>query len=174
MSADSLISDYWKAAPSEHGPGKVHALREGGRTFCGWNLADLGGARVDLNTAERLEKSDTCGSCRRAIRSRIKRAKQDAEGQARQDDWQRRRAAKNQEWRERYDAHLSSDEWASLRQRVLERSDGWCEGCGTATAVQVHHLTYTNLGDELLWQLRAVCLPCHEKADEGRRGDVLG
>jgi hypothetical protein len=68
-------------------------------------------------------------------------------------------------WRRRYNRHVSPDnpKWQSLRRRVFNRSGGICEGCGIRRAVQVHHLTYEHLGDEFLWELRAVCLQCHER-----------
>ena len=30
-------------------------------------------------------------------------------------------------------------------------------------ATQAHHLTYEHMGDEFLWELKAVCRPCHER-----------
>lgn len=69
------------------------------------------------------------------------------------------------EWRRRYNAHVnpSNPKWRALRELVMRRAGGTCEGCGVRPAVQVHHLTYDHLGDEFLWELRAVCVPCHER-----------
>lgn len=67
------------------------------------------------------------------------------------------------EWWARYDAHLKTEKWASLRARVLARAQGRCEGCDSDTAVEVHHLTYKHLGDEFLWELQAVCRSCHDR-----------
>jgi 5-methylcytosine-specific restriction endonuclease McrA len=67
-------------------------------------------------------------------------------------------------WRRRWEDHINSPEWRALRVRVLERAGGLCEGCRQAPAVQVHHLTYKHLGNELLWELVAVCDACHERA----------
>lgn len=33
-----------------------------------------------------------------------------------------------------------------------------------------NHLTYKNMGDEFLWELRAVCPSCHTRAHTERRG----
>jgi hypothetical protein len=63
-----------------------------------------------------------------------------------------------------YSAYLKTDTWKKKRALVLDRADGMCEGCGVNYAVQVHHLTYEHLGDEFLWELKAVCLRCHRKA----------
>ena len=38
-----------------------------------------------------------------------------------------------------------------------------CEGCGVRRAAQVHHLTYEHVGDELLFELVAVCGQCHDR-----------
>src|SRR5690606_1665469 len=46
----------------------------------------------------------------------------------------------------------------------MERAGWICEGCRTRPAEQVHHLTYSHVFDELLFQLVALCEPCHNKA----------
>lgn len=66
----------------------------------------------------------------------------------------------------RYEQYLRSPEWREKRRRVLSRARGYCEGCGRALATQVHHLTYDNIGDELLFQLVAICDDCHEKVHQ--------
>lgn len=68
----------------------------------------------------------------------------------------------NKFW-ENYAEYLSSDEWARKRSLVLSRSNGMCEGCGTEAAFHVHHLSYRNVGNEFLWELRAVCFACHAR-----------
>jgi len=70
-------------------------------------------------------------------------------------------AAVRREW---YAQYLQSEQWREKREAVLNRARHTCEGCGAAKATEVHHLTYDNVGDELLWQLVAVCRACHEKA----------
>jgi 5-methylcytosine-specific restriction endonuclease McrA len=52
---------------------------------------------------------------------------------------------------------------------VLQRANGHCEGCGQRKAVQVHHLTYEHVGQEFLWELRAVCSECHDRLHPDRR-----
>jgi 5-methylcytosine-specific restriction endonuclease McrA len=68
---------------------------------------------------------------------------------------------KKPSWWNRYNAYLSSPEWEARRQKVLARSS-ICECCGEAKATQVHHLSYSRVGQEPLWDLRAVCRECHE------------
>jgi 5-methylcytosine-specific restriction endonuclease McrA len=80
--------------------------------------------------------------------------------------WAAERRTEDVVWRRRYESHLASPKWRSIRARVMQRARGVCEGCGTADATEVHHLTYKHLGDELLFELVALCSECHEKAHD--------
>lgn len=62
--------------------------------------------------------------------------------------------------------YMRSPEWWAKRTAVMERELGVCQGCRTAKANQVHHLTYRHLGRELLFELVALCRPCHEAAHD--------
>ncbi len=75
------------------------------------------------------------------------------------------------EWFEAHNVYLASPEWAKRRRSVMTRARGVCEGCLSVPATQVHHLSYDNWGDELLYQLVAICDACHEKAHSVRRRD---
>lgn len=77
---------------------------------------------------------------------------------------QEARIKEKEDWQRKYKAYLSSAEWANKRRAVLKRASGICEGCLKQNAKEVHHLTYANVGDELLFQLVALCESCHEKA----------
>ena len=77
-------------------------------------------------------------------------------------------------WRRAYELYLRSDAWQAKRAAVLERAGRSCERCPAGSglfpvALDVHHLTYAHLGDELLDELEALCRPCHERADRERR-----
>jgi len=74
------------------------------------------------------------------------------------------RAAEKAEFFVWYNEYLKSTEWRSRRARVLKRANGICEGCLVSEATQVHHLTYEHVGDELMFELVAICDACHEKA----------
>ena len=69
----------------------------------------------------------------------------------------------NQKLSQEYSAYLRSEEWRTKRHKVLRRAQGICEGCLENPATEVHHLTYENFKDELLFQLIAICRPCHKK-----------
>lgn len=64
--------------------------------------------------------------------------------------------------RDDYVRYMASPEWHALRKKVFARSGGICEGCGERLAVQVHHLHYRRFRKEMLFDLVAVCLECHE------------
>lgn len=72
-------------------------------------------------------------------------------------------------WWDWYRAYLRSEGWRWRRARVLSRAKGRCEGCGVADATEVHHLTYARVGQEMLFDLVAICHPCHEAVTEGDR-----
>ena len=62
-----------------------------------------------------------------------------------------------------YNQHLKSEKWKATREKVLKRANYICEGCLEERATQVHHIDYKNVGDELLFQLVAICEKCHDK-----------
>jgi 5-methylcytosine-specific restriction endonuclease McrA len=68
--------------------------------------------------------------------------------------------------------YMKSNNWKRLRQQVLGRAGYTCTarmaGC-TLTATEVHHISYINLGDEPLWDLRAVCSSCHAAVHKVRQ-----
>lgn len=78
----------------------------------------------------------------------------------------RKQKAEKAEWWRWYNKYLQSTEWRVRRDLVMARCEGVCEGCRSRPAVQVHHLTYDHVGNEFLWELAAVCTPCHERAHE--------
>jgi 5-methylcytosine-specific restriction endonuclease McrA len=65
-----------------------------------------------------------------------------------------------------YGDYLRSDHWQDTRRRVLQRANGFCEGCLQRHATQVHHLTYAHIGAEFLWELVAICDICHSRVHD--------
>lgn len=61
-----------------------------------------------------------------------------------------------------YDEYLDSTKWRTKRTHIRRRARGWCERCGWQRRVDVHHLTYERLGQELPGDLIAVCEECHQ------------
>lgn len=70
---------------------------------------------------------------------------------------------RSEAWWSRYNDYLNSDEWRSRRALVLKRCDWTCEGCGTAAATEVHHMTYDHVFEEFLFELKGLCHACHER-----------
>lgn len=68
-------------------------------------------------------------------------------------------------WHERYAEYLQSDEWLSLRLRVLARDQYRCQITGKTSQagdpLQIHHLTYARVGCEDLDDLITVCRSAH-------------
>jgi hypothetical protein len=93
-------------------------------------------------------------------------------------NWERRKqesvelikkAFNGEVFHEGYGEYLNSEAWAKRRKLVLNRARGTCEGCGEAAATEVHHTSYEHVGNEFLFELVALCEPCHDRfhhADE--------
>jgi len=69
-------------------------------------------------------------------------------------------------WWRWYDSYLQSPQWREKRRLVLRRANGICEGCLAERAVHVHHKTYAHVGNELLFELAALCDGCHERVHD--------
>jgi HNH endonuclease len=150
----------WKAHPYQNqitgiiSPGKIHLLNDAqDTTLCGKDINDFPGELIQVPPG-----SHNCKVCLRAVESK-----------ARHEEWQRKfkeqeaqRQRDNEVWWRNYTIYLSSPEWKAKRTLVMRRANHVCEGCGRANAVEIHHLTYQRVGHEMLFDLQAVCRPCHQ------------
>ena len=139
--------------------GKIHCIREAERSYCGQQLRYTGGKIQPGSRAE-----ITCKGCLRSLETTEQRQQDEEEWEQRRAQLAAEREQKNQEWWDWYGEYLASPAWRSKRHQVLERAAGLCEGCRSASPVHVHHLTYEHAGDELLYELVALCVSCHQKA----------
>jgi hypothetical protein len=57
--------------------------------------------------------------------------------------------------------YLQSDHWKELRERKLSKNR-FCESCGNAENLDVHHLRYKNLLDVTEEDLKVLCRICHD------------
>jgi len=74
-----------------------------------------------------------------------------------------------QDWQKRYISHLKSAKWRAIREGLFELRGRKCEVCGRAAKrLEVHHLTYERMGDEIPEDLRILCYCCHIAADQHR------
>lgn len=71
-----------------------------------------------------------------------------------------------------YIRYLESVAWEKRRERSLMLADHRCQDCGATENLEVHHLNYDWLGEEADEDLRVLCRPCHEIADQRRRALV--
>jgi len=133
----------WQARPRK---APIHVLRPDDRTYtvCGKSIHEIGGQSLQEGVA-----ASTCKACRDAVASH---------GNGTGEDTRPRDAA----WWQRYDTYLATSEWASVRERVLARAGGLCEGCRLQPASIAHHLTYCRMGSEMIFDLVAVCRQCHD------------
>jgi 5-methylcytosine-specific restriction endonuclease McrA len=76
----------------------------------------------------------------------------------------RKRAAERDAWMLRHDAYLRSEKWRKLRGEALKRDKYLCQGCLSAQASCVHHLSYDHHQNELLFELVSLCSACHDRA----------
>ena len=65
-----------------------------------------------------------------------------------------------------YNEYIHSDKWQDKRSEVFARDDTRCV-CGNQ-ATEVHHKTYTNLGNEPISDLIALCRHCHTTITKGK------
>jgi 5-methylcytosine-specific restriction endonuclease McrA len=75
------------------------------------------------------------------------------------------------EWFIGYNEYLRSEKWKLKRSLVLKRDNNLCQACLSATANEVHHLTYRHVMNEPLFDLVSVCKRCHDKITDLERSE---
>lgn len=73
-----------------------------------------------------------------------------------------------------YNAYLKSDHWLHTRTDAIIRAGGRCERCNVMPineSLQVHHLTYERIGEELPTDLMVLCSTCHMSIHASGIGD---
>ena len=63
-----------------------------------------------------------------------------------------------------YTTYISSDEWLKSPQRLacIKTANNKCQMCGVPFGLEVHHISYKHLGNELPEQLVLLCVLCHD------------
>lgn len=64
--------------------------------------------------------------------------------------------------KEAYKAYLKSPHWQAIRKRLYRAYEYKCAMCGSSRNLNVHHITYENLGEEKDEDLTVLCQRCHE------------
>lgn len=60
-----------------------------------------------------------------------------------------------------YQAYLNSPRWQAIRKRLYREYEYKCAMCGSPKNLNVHHITYENLGEEKDEDLTVLCQQCH-------------
>lgn len=139
--------------------GKIHAIKEDERTYCGTELRYTGGS-----ISEGARESVSCRGCMRSLDTAAKQEQEQQKWEEQRAEREKQRQEESEQWWAWYSKYLQTDAWARRRRLVLSRSGGLCEGCREDTAVIAHHITYAHVGNELLFELVALCRPCHQMA----------
>ena len=67
--------------------------------------------------------------------------------------------------RKAYKNYLTSEKWRNRRKEYLKKWGYNCQECGYSKPgkIQIHHLNYFRLGEELDSDLIALCKRCHRR-----------
>ena len=124
---------------------------------------------------------DQCGECGRQMRAHKKQEVKEVSGlwdDSISKEWQERwrkeweaeankrdqaRAEQHKLWWDQYNRYTNSAEWSAIKYKVIRRANRICEGCGENTAWHVHHCTYKNAFAPFMFELVALCEPCHSR-----------
>lgn len=112
--------------------------------------------------AAKLDKSVHVPQWDTSLRSRWEEGKADERREI-EELWVERTEELVTDGYELYLNYISSDDWRYKRKRILQRDGNICQACLAAKASEVHHHTYDNLYEEFMFELVAVCRPCHER-----------
>jgi 5-methylcytosine-specific restriction endonuclease McrA len=67
------------------------------------------------------------------------------------------------DWKNQYHDYLLTPEWQCFREAILEDRNYTCEICSAEVGLQVHHLTYVRIGQELSEDVLVLCGECHKQ-----------
>jgi hypothetical protein len=153
-----------KAKPYQMGGetrhGKTHKIDEEtpGRTYCG--------KTKDTCPGDFLEDAKgvvDCRGCITTMAARVERKSRMAQYEVQRREQEAERQRQQEEWDAWYQDYKYSPAWQRLRGLVMQRAEGVCEGCAQRRCTQVRHLNWKRVGNELLFDLAAVCEECSEK-----------
>lgn len=63
-----------------------------------------------------------------------------------------------------YRRYLQTPEWREKRRVEIAAAEHRCRRCGAHGPLELHHLTYRNLGNEPPEDLVVLCVTCHQEA----------
>lgn len=126
------------------------------------------GQAISKSDVAPLAHSLPAGPSMEEMRDAEHEAQQVAQSLTREAEAKRKEQEQQQsvEYTQRYHRYLETPAWKAKRDRVMRRAGGTCEACGVARATEVHHLTYERVFEEPLFDLVAICGPCHRRIHE--------
>ena len=68
-----------------------------------------------------------------------------------------------------YKIYLNSLPWKNFKNKIIEKRGLKCEECGydkISSAIQLHHLTYICVGNEMETHVKLLCKLCHKNIHE--------
>lgn len=81
------------------------------------------------------------------------------------------RPASKEQWWRKYSTHLKSDKWKAFKLRIIAKRGAMCERCGTSghsVRLDLHHISYTNVGREREEDVKLLCHRCHQLMHPGK------
>ena len=73
----------------------------------------------------------------------------------------------------KYEKYIGSVKWKKVRKYRMKYDDFECQSpfplysqCLESKQLEVHHLTYDNLGNELLGDIVTLCQNCHDRVED--------
>lgn len=68
-----------------------------------------------------------------------------------------------------YAEYLQTEHWRVTRGYFIQQSGGRCQVCNSTTALDVHHRTYENVGDEQPGDCTVLCRDCHSLFHQNKK-----
>ncbi len=68
----------------------------------------------------------------------------------------------------RYQTHMNSEAWRTIRRAMVWLADGRCQWCGDTGSLEVHLRDYDRLGRERPEDLIVLCVSCHRDYETWR------
>lgn len=76
------------------------------------------------------------------------------------------------DWWKRYKLRVMSEGWRSFKASVIAKRGALCERCGASGSdrrIDLHHLSYKNLGHEKQEDVKLLCHICHQLMHPGKK-----
>ena len=70
-----------------------------------------------------------------------------------------------------YKEYLTSPRWYALRDAICRQAKYICVACGSNNQLDVHHMSYANLGNERFYELVCLCHVCHNALHKCHKAD---